>query len=452
VGTWGIGIFSDDIALDVRHAFRELIAAGRSPEEATDEIVAGWEMTEPTDAYGCAGWLALAVTQWKMGHVVDRVRDTALRAIEVELAEPVFEGADRRKREALLAKTREQLDRPPPAPKRVRAERYAQTPFSPGDVLRYTTASGRQVALWAMFNHEHQDVAHVSVNTCFRVQAIGDPELPPIAEIVRRPPLVITSDDGHRSIKQLFLHHPQDAVGPAWHVIANVPFPSDDAEGRGFTVLTVKPRRPPTLDDTFDMWFARSRAVDPLARALQPLIDAMRATSPADEAWTGHASAMAEDIARDLAIALHEGSDTRSGPVLTLVERYLARDDPAQRRIAIIVLDGLVNAATHREVTFDRDALLERLGPSSQAMVQRLDDVWGAVPTTTSRPPDLLPRPEGDSLAALLWSDELRWAARLRNRDLGDGVYAVTMSGFQGTEPGSGVPRVNHASPSTSID
>src|SRR3954452_16121241 len=100
MGAWGTGIFSDDEALDIRAAFRELIAAGRSPQDATAEILVAYEMAEPDGPDDCPAWLALAVTQWKMGRVVDHVRDTALRAIELELGEPRFEGADVRTRAA----------------------------------------------------------------------------------------------------------------------------------------------------------------------------------------------------------------------------------------------------------------------------------------------------------------------------------------------------------------
>jgi hypothetical protein len=131
MGSWGTDVFSNDLALDIRADFRELIAAGRSPREATELILARFEMAEPRDAYDGQEWLALAVTQWKMGRVVDGVRDTALRAIELELAEPIFEGTDIPKRAGVLFKARDLLNSTPPAPRRVRAERVAQSPFAP---------------------------------------------------------------------------------------------------------------------------------------------------------------------------------------------------------------------------------------------------------------------------------------------------------------------------------
>jgi hypothetical protein len=453
MGAWGTGIFSNDIALDVRGDFRELIAAGRSPQEATEQILVLYEMAEQGDAYYGEAWLALAVTQWKMGRVVDEVRDTALRAIELELAQPIFEGTDVRKRAAALSKARDLLNSTPPEPRRVRAERVSQSPFASGDVLRYTTASGRQVALWAMYNERHEGVASVSVNTCFRVQAIGDPELPPLAEIVERPPLVMSTDGGPRSVRHLFLHEPQDAGGPAWKVIGNVPFPDEHADKHGFTVLTVKPRRrPPTMDDVFESWFALSRGAEPETRALQLLIDLMPAHSTLGPEWEGFVTARAADIARELAVELHEGSDARLGPALAIVERYLAGDDPAQRRVAIDVLDVLLNASTHPEVAFDRDDLEHRLGAVSQAMAARLDDAWAEVEVSAWRPPELLSEAEHHALQAV-WYPPIQWDARLNNRDLGDGTYRICFS-LPGLYRGLDAPdpSVNRQAPATTID
>lgn len=458
MGTWGTGIFSGDVECDVRADFRELIAAGRSPQEAMEQLLVSYEMAEPAEPDDCPAWLALAVTQWKTGRVVDQVRDTALRAIELELAQPRFDGADRRKRAVALAKARDLLNRTPPAPRRIRAERFAQSPFAPGDVLRYTTACGRQVALWAMFNKRHEGVAHVSVNTAFRLQAIGDPALPPVAQIVEQPPLVMTNDNGYRNIRQFFLDQPQDATGPAWELIGNVPFPEPHAVRHGpfGWVPAIRTRRAPTFDDTLESCFEHSRVVDPAAGAVQPFIDLMPAAPAHQGAWTGSATAKAENITSELAVELHERSEARCAQALAVVERYLAGDDPARRRIAITVLDGLVNAATHPAVAFDRDDLLRRLSPVARAMVARLDDAWEAVEPSAVRPPELLPEAEARE-RILVWSIDSQWLARLRNRDLGDGTYRVCWSGAEAVYPEDGRapyarPHVARPSPAITID
>jgi hypothetical protein len=44
MGSWGPGIFSDDVASDVRDDWREAIAEGLSPEDATDRLVGNHQM------------------------------------------------------------------------------------------------------------------------------------------------------------------------------------------------------------------------------------------------------------------------------------------------------------------------------------------------------------------------------------------------------------------------
>lgn len=77
MGTWGTGIFDNDDASDLREEFRDLIAAGRSAEEATAELVeshgAGDGDLEVHDF-----WLALAATQHALGHVGAGVIERAL--------------------------------------------------------------------------------------------------------------------------------------------------------------------------------------------------------------------------------------------------------------------------------------------------------------------------------------------------------------------------------------
>jgi len=419
MGTWGTAIFSDDDACDVRSAFRELIAAGRSPGQATQEIIDGFGLAQPKEPEDGPAWMGLAVAQWKLGRLVDEVRDAALRAIETELAEPMFEGADRGRRQAVLLKTRDQLNSPPPPARRVRAERVAQSPFSPGDVVAYTTASGRRVALWAMFNKRHEGFVTVSVDTAFRLQALGDPELPPLDEMLKPPA---------GRIHQFFLDQPQDTGGPSWEVIANVPFPDPDRFRDGpFTVLPVKGTRRPTLDEVFESWFEELRAADPTINAMQPFVDLMPDLSADRRLARDAGDADAQAVAIALATVIDRGDENRGAKALDVVERYLDSQDPLQRRIGIEVLDGVLNAASHPEVAFDRRDLQQRLGPASRRIAARLDEAWEAIAAQSWRPPELRSEAEQDELGGLFASG-IQWMARVHNRDLGDGTYRITFS------------------------
>jgi hypothetical protein len=152
MGAWGAGIFSDDLACDVREDWREFIADGKSPREATDALIAKY-VNDPPDDEDHVFWLALAVSQWKTGRLVDDVRDRALAVIDSGKGlDPWRDAADRSKRERVLAQTREQLWSEQPHPTRIRKRAKSATPFGPGDVLAYRHGDGYYVVFWVLSN------------------------------------------------------------------------------------------------------------------------------------------------------------------------------------------------------------------------------------------------------------------------------------------------------------
>jgi len=80
MGTWGTAIFSDDTASDVRDEFRDLIGEGLSTEQATDKLLREYapSLDDPDD--GPPFWLGLAVTQWKCGRLLERVKEKRWRS------------------------------------------------------------------------------------------------------------------------------------------------------------------------------------------------------------------------------------------------------------------------------------------------------------------------------------------------------------------------------------
>lgn len=64
MGTWGVAIFSDDAAADVRDEWRGYLGEGLSGQQATDKLLKSWSasLDDPDD--GPVFWLALAAAQW----------------------------------------------------------------------------------------------------------------------------------------------------------------------------------------------------------------------------------------------------------------------------------------------------------------------------------------------------------------------------------------------------
>jgi hypothetical protein len=148
MSAWGTAIFSDDTAADTRDAFTHFIAEGLTPAQATERLIA--ESADILDDEDDAGvfWLSLAATQWRLGRLVDSVRDRAIEIIEsgTELRRwqhnPRAE-LDRRKKH--LDKLRTQLLTPPSKPKTVKPLEKSSTDFKTGDVATYRFDEGRAV-------------------------------------------------------------------------------------------------------------------------------------------------------------------------------------------------------------------------------------------------------------------------------------------------------------------
>jgi hypothetical protein len=148
MGAWGPGLFSDDLACDVRGEFRDLIGEGLTTEQATQQILASYPSPDDDPDKGSVVLIALAATQWKTGRLLDPIRDQAVALIDAGADLDRWDGDDARSRQRALAKVREQLLSPQRAPVRIARRRRAATPFEAGDVLLYTHDSGQRVVFW----------------------------------------------------------------------------------------------------------------------------------------------------------------------------------------------------------------------------------------------------------------------------------------------------------------
>lgn len=138
VGTWGPGVFSDDVALDVRNAWREALMDGLDDEAATARVFEQLaDVFADEDEDSVVAWLALAAAQSQTGRLQPDVRDRALALIEsggdLELwrEEPTFA----RQRAAALAKLAARLRGPQSPPKTLKRPKFRPSPLETGDVV-----------------------------------------------------------------------------------------------------------------------------------------------------------------------------------------------------------------------------------------------------------------------------------------------------------------------------
>ena len=136
MGTWGTGLFSDDVACDVRNHYRELLEEGVEDGAAIKQTAERFR-ADLDESDGVA-LLAFAVTQSKLGRLDPDIRDQALALLDRGADLEVWERENPKllsKRRAALEKARAQLTGPQPARRRVRPPKRVLSGLAAGDVL-----------------------------------------------------------------------------------------------------------------------------------------------------------------------------------------------------------------------------------------------------------------------------------------------------------------------------
>lgn len=84
MGSWDYKLFDNDDACDIRDDYREKIIMGMNDDEAESFVISEFEMYKEENYML---WLPLAVTEWKIGRLGDKVKGNALHAVKIELSE-----------------------------------------------------------------------------------------------------------------------------------------------------------------------------------------------------------------------------------------------------------------------------------------------------------------------------------------------------------------------------
>lgn len=139
MGVWGTGLFSDDVACDIRDHYRELLEDGNEDAVATRLTLEKFRAyLEESDGIAL---LAFAVTQSKLGRLDPDIRDRALSALDSGADLEVWERENAKllpKRRAVLEKARAQLTGPQPPRRRLRPPKRILSGLAAGDVLALT--------------------------------------------------------------------------------------------------------------------------------------------------------------------------------------------------------------------------------------------------------------------------------------------------------------------------
>ena len=140
MGTWGPGLYSDDVACDVKEYYMNCLREEMSGEEAEAATVSYFkdELSDSDD--GPVVVLSLAETAWRAGRLSEVLKKAAIDIIDTG------EGLDRweaegkqllKKRQAVLTKLKEKLLSPQPPEKKIYKYRIYKCEWKIGDVYAY---------------------------------------------------------------------------------------------------------------------------------------------------------------------------------------------------------------------------------------------------------------------------------------------------------------------------
>jgi hypothetical protein len=149
MGTWGTAIFSDDFALDIKSEFKDKIGFGKSPSEATDELIVDHRDSLNDQDDESIFWLALAAIQWEMGRLQDNVKQRAIEIIEngQDLKRWTDDEKQLNQRKNVLEKLEAKLNSKQPMPRKVGTPFVLQTKMEVGDLLLYSHPSGNKAII-----------------------------------------------------------------------------------------------------------------------------------------------------------------------------------------------------------------------------------------------------------------------------------------------------------------
>lgn len=137
MGTWGLNLYQDDVALDVKGEYKDKLHNGKTNEEALQEIIDENQETIEDMEDGPLFWFALADTQWNLGRLDEQVKKEALKHIELDLSRWKDDTKLYSKRIKMLQNLREKLLSPQPAEKKISKYRLYKCEWKIGDVFAY---------------------------------------------------------------------------------------------------------------------------------------------------------------------------------------------------------------------------------------------------------------------------------------------------------------------------
>jgi hypothetical protein len=194
MGTWGTGIFADDLASDIRGAWRDALTEGLTTEDAAERLLDRYKTSQDDPDESARFWMALAAAQSETGRLQDHVRACALAVIADGADVEQFDARDRARRRKAIAALEKRLLGPQRAPVALKQAKAVPSPVSVGDVIKVT--GERRSALFLVVGSTSGYPPGTQWPVLAALRWDGD-DVPPRAVLQKLPLVRDRSDSGH---------------------------------------------------------------------------------------------------------------------------------------------------------------------------------------------------------------------------------------------------------------
>ena len=161
MGTWGVGIEANDVALDVKAAFEDRLKAGDNLATASEYVLREFAALLEDEDEAPVVWLTLAKAQWTYGALAPEVLEQVRNIISSGRGLALWQEAGEKllnQRMNRLVHFLKTIETPNARPKRLPHLIIRKPIFAPGDCLSVALPNGEYgAALVLVANHENPE-------------------------------------------------------------------------------------------------------------------------------------------------------------------------------------------------------------------------------------------------------------------------------------------------------
>ena len=208
MGVFGVKIYEDDLALDVKGEYLDKLKKGIKDEVALKEIVEEYEDSINDIDDGPVFWIALANTMWEVGRLTEKVKKEALKSIDKNLTRwrNEVDKKEYKLREKELLKFKDKINKEMPARKNLFVDKEntkKENEWHDGEIYAYkleseeAKAKGLYGRYMVIRKISEDDYFSKRINAIAYCQITNDKKLPDSVDAINKLPYIIMFGKGN---------------------------------------------------------------------------------------------------------------------------------------------------------------------------------------------------------------------------------------------------------------